>query len=135
MASKLPVNINLTNIKELKTLPGISNGWARAIISTHKRLGRYMTVDDFKSITKIGYNVWQLLLEKSAITFGPAGPSGPANAARVNHQASSTSESSPDGPLNQDASLPEHSISPSAQSTPVQMAPVHLQFPPKGQSP
>ena len=43
-----------------------------------------------------------------------------------------TSESSPDVLLNQDASLPEHSVSPPAQSTPVQMAPSHLQFPPKG---
>ena len=82
MASNLPININLANIKELKTLPGISNVWARAIISTHKCLGGSMTVEDFKSITKIGYNVWQPLLEKGAITFGPAGPSGPANAAR-----------------------------------------------------
>ena len=130
MASNLPVNINLANIKELKTLHGISNGQARAIISTHKHLGGSMTVDDFKSITKIGYNVWQLLLEKDAITFGPAGPSGPGNAARANHQASSTLESSP-VPLNQDASSPEHSISPPAQSTPVQMAPAHLQFPPQ----
>ena len=71
-------------------------------------------------------------MEKGVITFGPAGPSGPANAARANHQASSTSESSPDVPLNQDASLPEHSISPPAQLTPVQMAPACLQFPPKG---
>ena len=71
-----------------------------------------MTVDNFKSITEIGYNVWQPLLEKGAITFGPAGPSGPANAARANHQALSTSESSPNVPLNQDSSLPGHSISP-----------------------
>ena len=132
MASNLPVNINLANIKELKTLPGISNGRARAIISTQKCLGGSMTVDNFKSITKIGYNVWQPLLEKGAITFGPAVPSGPANAARANHQASSTSESSPDVPLNQDAYSPEYSVSPPAQSTSVQMAPTHLQFPPKG---
>ena len=91
-----------------------------------------MTINDFKSITKIGYNVWQPVLEKGAITFGPAGLSGPANAARTNYQASSTSESSPDVLLNQEASLPEHSISPPAQSTPVQMAPAHFQFPPKG---
>ena len=132
MASNLPVKINLADIKELKTLPGISNGRARAIISTRKRLGGSMTVNDFKLITKIGYNVWQPLLETGAITFGPAGLSGPASAARTNYQASSTSESSPDVLLNQDASLPEHSISPPAQSTPVQMAPAHLQFPPKG---
>ena len=132
MASNLPVNINLADIQELNTLPGISNGRARAIISTHKCLGGSMTVDDFKSITKIGYDVWQPLLEKGAITFGPAGPSGPANAARTNYQASSTSESSPNVLLNQDASSPEHSVSPPAQSTPVQMAPAHLQFPPKG---
>ena len=91
-----------------------------------------MTVDNFKLITKIGYNVWQPLLEKGAITFGPAGLSGPANAARTNYQASSTSENSPDVLLNQDASSPEHSTSPPAQSTPVQMAPACLQFPPKG---
>ena len=91
-----------------------------------------MTIDDFKSITKIGYNVWQPLLEKGAITFGPAGLSGPASAARTNYQASSTSENFPDVLLNQDASSPEHSISPPAQSRPVQMAPAHLQFPPKG---
>ena len=132
MASNFPVNINLADFQELKTLPGISNGRARVIIGTRKRLGGSMTVDDFKSITKIGYTVWQPLLETGAITFGPAGLSGPANAARTNYQASSTSESSPDVLLNQDASSPEHSISPPAQSTPVQMAPAHLQFPPKG---
>ena len=132
MASNLPVNINLADIMELKTIPGISNSRARAIISTHKHLGGSMTIDNSKSITKIGYNVWQPLLEKGAITFGPAGPSGPANAARSNHQALSTSESSPDVLLNQDASSPKHSISPLAQSTPVQMAPAHLQFPRKG---
>ena len=132
MASNLPVNINLADIKEFKTLPGISNGQARAIISTCKRLGGSMTIDDFKSLTKIGYNVWQPLLEKDAITFGPAGLSGPANAARTNYQASSTSESSPDVLLNQEASSPEHSISPPAQSTLVKMVPARLQFPPKG---
>ena len=98
MTSNLPVNINLANIKELKTLPSISNGQAQAIISTRKHLGGSMTVDNFKLITKISYNVWQPLLEKGAITFGPAGPSCPANAARANHQASSTSGSSPDVP-------------------------------------
>ena len=63
MASNPPVNINLADIQELKTLPGISNGQAQAIISTRKRLGGSMTIDDFKSMTKIGYNVWQPLLE------------------------------------------------------------------------
>ena len=91
-----------------------------------------MTVDDFKSITKIGYNVWQPLLEKGAITFEPVDPSGPASPARATHQTLSTSESSPDVPLNQEASSPEQSVSPPAQSTPVQMAPARLQFPPKG---
>ena len=132
MTSNFPININRADIQELKTLPGIPNGRARAIISTRKRLGGCMTVDDFKSITKIGCSVWQPLLEKGAITFDPAGPSGPARAARANHQTSSNSESSPDVPLNQEASSPEHSVSPPAQSTPVQMAPARLQFPPKG---
>ena len=59
-------------------------------MSTHKCLGGSMTIDDFKLITKIGYNVWQPLLEKGVITFGPAGLSGPVNAARANYQALST---------------------------------------------
>ena len=110
MASNFLININLANTKELKMFPGISNGRAKAIISTHNRLGGSMTVDDLKSITKIGYNVWQPLLEEGVITFGPPGPSGPSNSARSNHQASSTSDSSPEVPLNQEASSPEHSV-------------------------
>ena len=128
MTSNFPVNINLANTKELKMLPGISNGQAKAIISTHNHLGGSMTTDNFKSITKIGYNVWQPLLEQGAITFGPPGPCGPLNSARSNDRTLSTS----DVPLNQDASLPEHSVSPPTQSTPVQMAPACFQFPPKG---
>ena len=86
-----------------------------------------MTVDDFKSITKIGYNVGEPLLEQGAITFGPPGPSGPSNSARSNDQTSSISDSSSNVSLNQDASSPEHSVSP-----PAQMAPACFQFPPKG---
>ena len=81
-----------------------------------------------KLVTMSGNPCWK----KGAITFDPADPSGPASAARANHQALLTLESFPDVPLNQDASLPEHSVSPPSQLTPVQMAPAHLQFPPKG---
>ena len=99
------------------TLHHISKRWAQAIMDTHKQLGGSMTVDDFKSITKISANIWQPLIEQGAIVFGPPG------AARHDHQSSSTSDSSPDIPLTQE---------PPNQPTPVHMAPARLHFPPKG---
>ena len=63
-----------------------------------------MTVDDFKSITKLIASIWQPLIEQGAIVFGPPG------AARHDQQNLSTSDSSPEVPLTQGASLPDPSV-------------------------
>ena len=85
-----------------------------------------MTVDDFKSITKIGANIWQPLIEQHAIVFGLPG------AARHDHQNSFTPDSSPKVSLTQGASLADPSDEPPTQPPPVHMAPACLHFPPKG---
>ena len=117
MAAKAPININAAMEEELMTLHHISKTQAKAIMETCKQLGGSMTVDDFKSITKISANIWQPLIEQGVIIFGPPG------AARHDHQSSSTSDSSPDIPLTQGASSPDPSDEPPTQSTPVHMAP------------
>ena len=126
MAAKSPININAAMEEELMTRHRISKKRAKAIMDTRKQLGGSMTVDDFKSITKISTNIWQPLIEQGAIIFGPPG------AARHDHQSSSISDSSPDIPLTQGASSPDPSVEPPTQPTPVHMAPAWLHFPPKG---
>ena len=126
MAAKSPININATTEEELMTLPNVFKKWAKAIVSTRKHLGGSMTVDDFKSIIKIGANIWQPLIEQGIIVFGPPG------AARHDHQISSKSDSFPNVPLTQGASSPDPSDEPPTQPTPVHMATACLQFPPKG---
>ena len=110
MAAKGPININAAMEEELMTLHHISKKRAKAIMDTCKQLGGSITVDNFKSITKISANIWQPLIEQGAIVFGPPG------AARHDHQSSSTSDSSPDIPLTQGAS----SLDPSDEPPPSQ---------------
>ena len=79
MASHVPkpVNINRADETELKTLPQIGKFHAQAIIHACTKQGGRLMEDDFKSISKLGTEVWQPLLDGKAITFG-----SPASTAR-----------------------------------------------------
>ena len=76
MASHVPkpVNINRADETELKTLPQIGKFHAQAIIHAHTKQGGRLMEDDFKSIPKLGAEVWQPLLDGKAITFGSPAP-------------------------------------------------------------
>ena len=69
-----PVNINRADETELKTLPQIGKFRAQAIIHACTKQGGRLMEDDFKSIPKLGAEVWQPLLDGKAITFGSPAP-------------------------------------------------------------
>ena len=131
MASHVPkpVNINRADESELKSLLQIGRFWAQAIIAAHTDRGGRLMEDDFKAIPKLGAEVWQLLLDKDAITFG-----SPAPVPTDRHEPKSmSSASSADDTQNQMESSADTTVGPPTQSTPVHIAQAHFQFQPQYQ--
>ena len=126
MASHIPkpVNINRADETELKALPQIGKFRAQAIIHARTKQGGRLTEDDFKSIPKLGAEVWQPLLDEKAITFGSPAPT----ARREPMSVSSTS--SVEDTQNKSKSSTDTTVGPPSQSTPVHIAQARFQFKP-----
>ena len=127
-----PVNIHKADKTELKTLPQIGKFLAQAIIHACTKQGGKLTEDGFKSIPKLGVEVWQPLLDEKIITFGSPAPT-------AQHEPMSVSStSSVEDTQNESKSSTDTAVGPPSQSTSVHIAQARFQFKPhyqKTQSP
>jgi len=64
-----PININKANLTQLKTIKGIGDAKARAIITAREQKGPLNSMNVFE-ITDISSTAWSILLEDNHITFG-----------------------------------------------------------------
>jgi len=64
-----PININKANLTQLKTIKGIGEAKAQAIITAREQKGPLNSMNVFE-ITDISSTAWLILLENNHITFG-----------------------------------------------------------------
>lgn len=57
------ININKATMEELKTLPGIGESKAKAIIEYRNDIGAFKTIEDIKNVKGIGQNLYEEIKE------------------------------------------------------------------------
>ena len=55
------VNINTATVDELKTIPGIGDAKAKAIIEYRNNYGKYKTIEDIKNVSGIGSSLYEAI--------------------------------------------------------------------------